>query len=69
MAVHTVKQVMFRYRLEETGNTWSLDHRSCQVLVPVLLWGRRAWLVQLLPALGASQSRASAGGNGSILGV
>lgn len=56
MAVHTVKQVMFRYRLEETGNTWSLDHRSCQVLAPVLLWGRRAWLVQLLPALGASQS-------------
>lgn len=31
MAVHTVKQVMFRSRLEETGNTWSPDHHRCQV--------------------------------------
>ena len=72
MVGHTVKQVMFRNELEKTeavSDTWSPDRGRCRVLAPTLPCGRGAWLVQLLPVLGASQSRASAGGNGRVLGV
>lgn len=72
MVGHTAQQVMSRSGLEKTegvSDTWSPGRGRCRVLAPMLPCGRGAWLVQLLPVLGASQNRASAGGNGRVPGV